>query len=198
MSTSPSVELDISKLVEEVGPILFKQAFFKLRDRQLAEDLVQETFVTAVQKSDDFRGDSSPQTWLSTILRNKIIDHFRKTRPEQSISQHFEDDAELDAYFNKCGAWRGWFFKHWTDCPHDVLENRGFAEALVGCLAKLPVRFKQIFYTRAVDQLPTEEVCHAFQISETNLGAIMFRSRVHLRECLEKNWFKPARENNRG
>lgn len=109
------------------------------------------------------------------------------------MSQSFVDEGDLDSYFNSCGAWRGWFFKHWSDCPHDVLENKGFASTVLACLGKLPLRLRQVFMTRVMDQVSPENVCAEYELSESNLGVILFRSRMHLRACLEQNWFKPYR-----
>jgi RNA polymerase sigma-70 factor (ECF subfamily) len=183
----------ITEWVDEYGPSLFRQAYLGVGNRQLAEDLVQDTFITAVEKSDSFRGDSSPGTWLSAILRNKIIDRVRKPNREQPLSQSFESDSELDAYFNSCGAWRGWFFKHWTDNPHEVLENKGFANTLISCLTKLPLHQRQVFMTRVMDHVSTEDVCREFELSEGNIAIILFRARMRLRGCLEQNWFKLQR-----
>jgi RNA polymerase sigma-70 factor (ECF subfamily) len=69
--------------VDQYGDALFRFAFFRTRDRVIAEDLVQETFLAALQSKERFKGQSSEKTWLFSILKHKIIDHFRKNKPDR-------------------------------------------------------------------------------------------------------------------
>ena len=64
--------------VEDHTEEMLAWAYNKLSDKQLAEDLVQDTFLAALQSMDKFKGDSKPKTWLLSILNNKIIDHYRR------------------------------------------------------------------------------------------------------------------------
>ena len=80
--------LDPDSWVDEHGDALFRYALFRIHDAQVAEDLVQETFLAAIRGKDKFAGRSSVKTWLFGILKHKIIDHIRKIsreRPEEDI-----------------------------------------------------------------------------------------------------------------
>jgi RNA polymerase sigma-70 factor (ECF subfamily) len=70
--------LDPERWIEEHGDYLFHYAISRLRDPQRAEDLVQEALLAAWKGSERYRGGSTERTWLTGILRNKILDHFRK------------------------------------------------------------------------------------------------------------------------
>lgn len=77
--------IDLNELVEQYTDDLYSWAFHKVSDTEIAKDLVQDTFLTAAEKIGTFKGNSSPKTWLFAILKNKIIDHYRK-KVNQSVN----------------------------------------------------------------------------------------------------------------
>ncbi|MGH2643463.1 MAG: RNA polymerase sigma factor, partial [Chitinophagaceae bacterium] len=89
---------------------LFRWAEYKLSSREVAEDLVQETFIAAYQSWDKFNHDSSPKTWLYAILKNKLMDYFRRKFREIGVSEiNFDDpysNSFLDTFFDKNGSWK--------------------------------------------------------------------------------------------
>ena len=82
MTKVPASNHDPSNWVEEHGDALFRFALLRVKDASIAEDLVQETFLSALKGIERFKGKSSLRTWLVGILKHKIIDHFRRNRPE--------------------------------------------------------------------------------------------------------------------
>lgn len=106
---------DVAAELEEHRPHLLKFAALQLRQKDAAEDLVQEVFLSALKGADGFSGRSSVRTWLTSILLNKIADYYRKAGREVSIDALAEADSEdgIDALFRKNGhyahtpqAWR--------------------------------------------------------------------------------------------
>src|ERR1700739_262860 len=97
-----TASVTIKQWVEEHTEKLLSWAVYKVSDKQLAEDLVQDTFLAAVQSFDRFKGDSEPGTWLTSILNNKIIDHYRK----QARSVTITIKKERDPFFDEHGEWR--------------------------------------------------------------------------------------------
>ena len=182
---------DSDELVKEHGDFLFRCAVKKLGDRFVAEDMVQETLITAISKSSSLRGESSLRTWLVTILNNKIIDHIRKFSRESLLS---ENEDELPEIFNSIGAWSSWVFKRWEVCPESAIDNARFKSAITSCVAKLPTKSRAIFLARHRDDWDSLQICKELQITQANLDTCMFRARLLVRECLEKNWFKIQRE----
>src|SRR5208283_5525321 len=88
--------------IEEYSDALFKFARVRVGDRETAKDLVQETFLSALQYLASFRGESAQETWLTAILKNKIIDYYRKKKTSKSIPLIDEDGtSELDKYFDE-------------------------------------------------------------------------------------------------
>lgn len=89
----------LTQWVETYSSDMFSWAIHKVSDTELAKDLVQDTFMAATEKIEGFKGDSSPKTWLFSILNYKIIDHYRKkiNQPvridNQSFSSFFDEDG---------------------------------------------------------------------------------------------------------
>lgn len=191
-SPDPSVWLD------QHGDYLFKYAVFRLRDDTAAEDAVQETFLAALKAYKKFEGRGSERTWLVGILKHKIIDHFRRVGRETPIGEDFEDASEHTEFFKRTDQWTGhWHTEHaptdWHATPEELVERGDFWLVFSDCLSPLPQRTASAFTLREVDGLTSEEICDMLSISVNNLWVILHRARLHLRNCLEINWFKRER-----
>jgi RNA polymerase sigma-70 factor (TIGR02943 family) len=175
--------------VDEYGDALFRFALARIKDPSLAEDLVQETFLAALPARKNFKGRSSPKTWLIAILKNKIIDHFRKKKPEES-REDIETFSEIDDHpFNPRGAWNH-RPAQWGANPGKVLEQKEFLDVFYQCLTGLSDRIAKAFILREVDGLDTEEICKILKITASNCWVMLYRARMHLRRCLERNWLE--------
>jgi len=178
---------------------LLRVAQLQLRDQDLAEDVVQETLVAALAGS-GFSGKSSLKTWLTGILKHKIVDAIRhKQREPQAVASFGSLDAELDidafdALFGEKGGWDA-PPADWGD-PEESLNRHQFMEIMDFCLEKLPPNTARVFMMREVMELETEEICKELTITANNLWVILYRARMALRQCLEQNWFagKGARD----
>lgn len=174
--------------VDEHGDVLFRYALWRVRDRHVAEDLVQETFLAALRSSQSFRGESSERTWLIGILRHKVVDHQRKDGRESPLAELADSDSELDAQFGKRGGWKtrpG----DWRVDPEALLERAEFWAVFDDCLEALPPRLAEAFSLRVMAEVETDEVCKVLGITSTNIWVILHRARGRLRACLEANWF---------
>lgn len=170
--------------LNEHGDFLYRFALARLRDQTQAEDAVQETFLAAI-KANNFSGQSSPRTWLTGILKHKIIDIMRKQSKEQA-TESIETDADMDEFFDKSGHWddkpSAW------DMPHDALEQKQFLAALEACIKKLPARSAAIFTMRDIEEIDNNKICKDLDISTTNAWVMLYRARMSMRKCLEINW----------
>jgi len=176
--------------LEQHRPYLIRFALLQLRDRNAAEDAVQETLLAALQGADRFGGQSTVRTWLIGILKHKVIDQIRKAARERPLEASAEDsDTEnLDAFFLDDGH----FLEppgEW-DSPERALEERRFFEALERCMAALPRNTAKVFTMREVMGLETEEICKELGISSSNCWVLIYRARMALRACLERTWFR--------
>jgi RNA polymerase sigma-70 factor (ECF subfamily) len=177
--------------IESHRPYLLRYALAQLRDGQLAEEAVQEALVAALESIATFGGKSTLRTWLTSILRFKVIDLQRRAvaeRTHQPLDEEAEgDEAFLDDLFDATGHWRE-APQAWSN-PEASLENRRFWEAFERCLDRLPKAGGRVFFQREVIGEDTEAICKAEGITPSNCWVILHRSRLALRECLEKNWF---------
>ena len=168
------------------GDYLYRFALARLRDQHQAEDMVQETFMAAI-KSDNFTAKSSPRTWLTGILKHKIIDLMRKGNRETNASDLISDqDANMDEFFDKEGHWAG-EIKDWN-MPESALEQQQFFKVLQNCLDKIPSKLATLFMMRDVQEADNKEICKELDISSTNAWVMLYRARMGIRKCLEINW----------
>lgn len=168
------------------GDYLYRFALARLRDPHLAEDVVQETFLAAI-KSTNFAEQSSPRTWLTGILKHKIIDVMRKSQREVLASDLIGDeDASMDDFFDDKGHWlepmQAWAM------PENALEQKQFLGILQTCMDKLPQKLAALFIMRDVHEENNEEICKELEISTTNAWVMLYRARMRLRKCLEIHW----------
>ena len=185
--------------VDEHGDYLFRYAVVRLRDRAVAEDCVQETFLSAIQAIDSYGGKSAERTWLTGILKHKIIDHFRKFSREVPLDPMETDLSEFDPLFERQDA----FTDHWNDylspriwqrSPAEALQEMEFFSVLQRCMTKLPDRVASVFTMREMNGQETDEICELLQVSSSNYWVMMHRARMALRRCVEINWFMKTRQ----
>lgn len=178
--------------LEEHGDYLFRYALIRVSERDIAEDLVQETFLAALKSYSSFDGKSSIQTWLTSILRYKVMDHFRHIYKSEKNKVDLES-GEMDNFISdgeNVGRWRpGYAPGDWTVTPDSRLQQKEFMQILKECLGALPDRIAAIFNLREIEGFDTDEICKEFGISTTNFWVIMHRARTGLRRCLEIHWF---------
>lgn len=179
---------NVNDWLNEHGDYLYRFALARLRDQHQAEDAVQETMLAAI-KSNSFEGESSARTWLTGILKHKIIDLQRKQIREQPISALVdldESDTSMDDFFDESG--------HWLDkpqtleMPENALQQKQFLSILNACMDKLPAKLAAIFMMRDVHETDNENICKELNITATNAWVMLYRARMGLRKCLEIHW----------
>ncbi len=180
---------DYRSLVEKQRPYLVRYAALQLRDEDAVEDVVQETLLAALAGERSFGGRSNLRTWLTGILKHKIIDAIRRTGRERERYADLSGDAdEIDALFLENGHW----VEHpsaW-DGPDDSLQQKQFYVALEACLAKLPAKISRAFMMREHLGMETDEICKELSVSATYCGVLLYRARMALQECLAMHWFE--------
>lgn len=179
--------------VDLYGDALYRFALSRLKNRELAEEIVQETFVAALHAFKSYKGRSTLKTWLMGILKHKIIDHLRRKYRETPSDQVEAIADSTEELFNEKGGWSVRPAK-WAVNPGKTYEQREFLDIFYRCLADLPDRLAEAFTLREIDGLSTEELCKEMDISPTNSWTILYRARMKLRRCLEVNWIKDIRE----
>lgn len=188
---------DPTDWVDRHGDYLFAYAAARVggADRTTAEDLVQETLLAAWQSAGEFSGKSCERTWLTGILKHKIIDYYRRNRRKLSFEDASADFSDFDEFFKREDEWNGHWNERfapveWRDTPEYNLEQVEFRGVLSQCLSKLPEREAFVFTMREMDGLTSGEICDALAISANNFWVIIHRARMNLRRCIEIKWFR--------
>jgi RNA polymerase sigma-70 factor (ECF subfamily) len=178
---------DLRAQVEALRPFLLRYASLQLRNRDAAEDAVQETLLAALSAEQSFEGRSNLRTWVTGILKHKCIDAVRRAAREVPLGDTDAAAAEVEALFDEREHWRE-HPKPWDD-PDSALHQKQFLQTLEACLAKLPARTAQVFLLREHLGLDTAEICKQLGITAANCAVLIHRARMALRLCLDKNWF---------
>lgn len=173
--------------LEEHGAALYRHAIVLTRDPHRAEEAVQETLLAALQARERFVGRASVRTWLISILKHKVIDMFRQASRETSLEElnQNEEENEPDP-FTADGHWRN-RPSDWGK-PDELLERSQFLAILQRCIDALPQRLARLFWLREVMEEDTGTICEEMAITPTNLWTMLYRARMGLRECLDRNW----------
>lgn len=175
---------------ELFGDRLFRYAFRLLRDRTVAEDLVQETFLAALDRRAEFQNRSAFLTWLTSILRNKVIDYLR-TAIRRGRHHSIEESADVEppVGFGSLGIWNV-YVPNWAKSADSLLEDRQLLDVVHRCLDKLPGRQGEILRLKLLEDLDNAEICKLLELSQTNLWVLLHRARMAVRSCVEKNWYR--------
>ena len=172
---------------------LVRYALGQLRNREAAEEVVQETLLAALESRAGFAGKSTLRTWLTAILKHKIVDAQRREIRSPIVDlagDGDEGEADFDTLFDRSGHWRE-MAPAWAN-PEQSLENRRFWEAFEYCLDHLPGPTARAFYLREIHGLETEAICKELAITSSNCWVMLHRARMSLRECLAMRWFGRA------
>ncbi len=176
---------------------LYRYALPRVRSHHAAEDLVQETLITAVKKFDEFQGRAALGTWLTGILRNKILDHLRhlQRHPESPATDN-ENSTEADPTAEMFDANGSWKFEPSagldileTD-PAQLADRAEIRAAVQQCVDKLPLTLRKIFVLREVEGCEADEICSAADVTRGSIAVLLHRSRQLLRACLQRTWLK--------
>ncbi|RKX17696.1 MAG: RNA polymerase subunit sigma-24 [Candidatus Zixiibacteriota bacterium] len=181
-----------STWIDKYGDFLYSYAMSRLNDRSVSEDVVQETFLAALKAKDNFAGASSEKTWFIGILKNKIIDYIRRASKETDL-ENLDSVSGEESDFIRSGPMAGsWTPQRrpadWKIDSDDLVEKKEFWKFLHYCLSVLPEKMAMIFKLREMEEEKPEKICNDLKISSTNLRVIMYRARLQMRTCLEKNW----------
>ena len=191
MKRHTATGLDPDSWVDDYGDALFGFALARVGRRDVAEDLVQETYMAALRSRAGFKGLSAEKTWLFGILKHKILDHYGRSRK----TLYLEDISPRPDGVDRVLKTQGCPTRHVADSggdPEQVYTYLEFLDYLYRCLANLPRRSADVFISREIDGLTTEEICHALGITKFNCWTRLHRAKNLLRKDLAGCGFKPS------
>jgi len=168
----------LSKVVRTCLPQVLRAARGAGLSASQAEEAAQATFAVFIGSIARFEGRSQVSTWLLGILYRKVAE----ARRELSRRREVEDiEQVLEDRFDASGRW-----SHPPEAIDAGLLREEFNSGLQECLDALGTKQRMAFTLRDVEGISSEEVRKILEVTDTNLGVLLFRSRNNLRECLEK------------
>ncbi len=162
------------QLVETYSQRIYNLGLKMLGDPDLAEDILQETFVNAYRAIDRFEGRAHISTWLYRIAHNVVLMRLRKEKRTPDI-QSLEDDVDLDT-LPTAGQWQ--------DAPERRLLQEELLQKMDDALADLSEGLRMVFVLRDIDGLSTAETAQVLDLSETAVKSRLHRARLALRNKL--------------
>jgi RNA polymerase sigma-70 factor (TIGR02943 family) len=175
--------------LSQFGDHLYRYACSRVTDPAQAEDLLQETFIVALKNYASFRGQSSEQTWLTGILRHRILDYYRK-RARQWRAPESVKGIE-DSWFDQDGHWNREHSNagmEWEPDPSHILDQKEFMETLHRCISQLPDKAAAVFVQKELEFQKTASILEDLEISESNLWVLLHRARNMLKKCIQTHW----------
>ncbi len=185
--TQESVRPDPTRWLDEYGDFLFNYAMSRLRDREAAEEAVQETFVAGIKSLDQYSGKGVEAAWLIGILKRKVVDVIR-ARMRHKSGQEMEDQADLtESLFDENGKWRA-DPKLLGAQPDENLSKEDFWRELNDCIGGLPQKQADVFTLRELEEHSSDQICKDLELSSSNLWVLLHRARLRLAQCLKNKW----------
>lgn len=181
----PKHTLDPNKWVDKYADYLFNYAIVRVNDREIANDLVSETFLAGLNSKDNFLGKATERTWLISILKRKVIDYYRRINSQKGKAEvriNYSDDENNGEWLEEQVA------DNFDRSAEDEMENEELRLAILECLDEINPKQAAIFKMKTIDGADTEAVCNEFKITPSNLWVIIHRARTALAACLEKKW----------
>lgn len=182
----PKHEIHPDKWIDLYADYLFNYTVTRVSDREIAQDLVQDTFFAGLKSMKNFKGEASERTWLISILKRKIIDHYRKINSNKG-------KAEVRIQYNDAETEGDWLEERVADpfdkTAEDDMQNSELGDAIHNCLSKLPTKQADVFKMKTILNYETEVICNELNITASNLWVIIHRARTAMADCLKENWF---------
>ncbi|WP_254070784.1 sigma-70 family RNA polymerase sigma factor [Pedobacter sp. L105] len=180
---------DPKNWVNTYADYLYLFAIKRISDEDQARDLVQETFLAALQSMHKFEGKSSERTWLTAILKNKIYDVYRAKSSGLKTEEIKNPIGEEPDFFQENGHWKKEHApKQFGLDDFDSLAHKELNHILQQCMQKLPAMWLSVFTMKHMDDETTDFVCAELRLSQANFWVIIHRAKLNLRACLQKNW----------
>ena len=173
---------EVEAWVREHTSDLLRFAAARVKEREVAEDLVQLTLMAAWTSRDRFAQQSSPRTWLFSILKNKIADHYRKAYRDPVVHG---SDLQMDDRFQEDGHWAPQHRPGDWDLD-EAAEKEALHRHLAHCLEHLPPHWRAAVEMKYLKEKDSALICQELGITATNYWQQLHRAKLKLRDCITK------------
>ena len=168
---------------------VYSLALRMLRHEQDAEDVTQQTFLSAVENLGGFRGDASFATWVLRIATHAALKVIRKCKGLDTVS--LEEATEPGDDYESIPHPE--YIADWKQSPERLVHRNEVRRLLDEALAKLDEKHRLVFLLRDVEGLSVRETAEALGLSEANTKVRLLRARLQLREELTRTLGDPGR-----
>ncbi|MEW6989474.1 sigma-70 family RNA polymerase sigma factor [Colwelliaceae bacterium 6441] len=151
-------------LVKALHSDLYRYAYWLCHEKQVAEDLVQETFLRAWRALDSLKDEKAAKSWLITILRRENARRFERKRFEMS---EYEEAAITDT--------------HSTSSEQEI-ENHWLREKI----AQMPEEYREPLVLQVIGGFSGEEIANMLSLNKNTVMTRLFRARNQLKEALDE------------
>jgi RNA polymerase sigma factor (sigma-70 family) len=172
----------------EYGEYLKKFAYSKLNNREQVEDLVQDTFLTGIQTLDRFEGRSTIKTWLTSILKFKIMGYYRSGLREIPISKIQKPEMESHQFLDSLEAEQhrpSFKFQGTIPSAEDNLYGRQILAEIDSCLKGVNPKYKEVFELGEIQKMKVNQISEKLGLSCSNIWVIQHRVRAILKKELQ-------------
>lgn len=174
--------------VDRYGDFLFRRALLRVRRENVAEELVQETLLAALQSLDRYEGRGDQRAWLAGILRHKVLDYFRAQSRRNRKHLATMPDADIsERLFDETGNWRPGAMG-WVPQPDSEAQLRELWRIILACLKTLPAKQAMTFTLIVMERMDRDQVCDTLEITPSNLWVRLHRARLALAHCVGNKW----------
>lgn len=160
---------------------VYALALGMLRNPAEAEEIVQETFLSAFSHLATFRGDARFSTWLYRVASNHALMRLRKKKPEPQ-----GDTYDLEPRLSTAGTSPFDALTQWARRPDDALQSREVEGALDTALRRLTPEDRSLILLRAFDSASHEDLAHQFNTTVPAIKSRLHRARLLLRQLLDE------------
>ncbi len=177
---------EFARLVEAYSTQIYRLALKMLADEQDAEDVLQNTFMKALQSIKTFEGRSSLSTWLYRIAVNEALMSVRRQKPTIPVAMDYEDDEDALPHPTQ--------FTDWCCLPEADLLSAEAKRHLDVAIRRLPEKLRVVFILRDIEGLSIRETSEALDLTETAVKTRLLRARLNLREQLSSYYGERLQE----
>jgi RNA polymerase sigma-70 factor (ECF subfamily) len=177
---------EITKMVNMHTDQVYRVASRMLNNEAEAEDVLQETFIKALNSLVNFEGRSNLSTWLYRIAVNEALMHIRKRKPDIAVIHDDEDDSDGISVSQ---------IVDWCCLPESEFMSSETREIIDEAIHQLPENLRSVFILRDIEGLSIAETAQALDLTETNVKTRLLRARMKLREELSVYFSERLLEN---
>lgn len=177
---------EFARLVDAYSTQIYRLALKMLGVEQDAEDVLQNTFMKAMQSIENFEGRSSLSTWLYRIAVNEALMMLRRQKPTIPVAMDYEDDDDELQHPTQ--------FTDWCCLPEEDLLSDEAKKHLDKAIRQLPEKLRVVFLLRDIEGLSIRETSEALDLTETAVKTRLLRARLNLREQLSSYYGERLKE----